>query len=83
LPRDIRSTLERAMVEATAYEKTIAQRTNDEALEAIRRSGKTTIHALTPAQQAAWRRAMAPVYTQMEGRIGKDVVEAIQREVAQ
>ncbi|NNG23013.1 TRAP transporter substrate-binding protein [Telluria aromaticivorans] len=82
LPRDIRSTLERAMVDATTYEKTIAQRTNDEALEAIRRSGKTTIHTLTPAQEAAWRRAMAPVYTQMEGRIGKDVVGAIRQEVA-
>ena len=82
LPRDIRSTLERAMVDATAYEKTIAQRTNDEALESIRRSGKTTIHTLTPAQQAAWRRALAPVYTQMEARIGKDVVQAIRHEVA-
>ena len=83
LPRDIRTTLERAMVDATAYEKTIAQRTNDEALESIRRSGKTTIHTLSPQQQAAWRRAMGPVYTQMEGRIGKDVVEAIRREVVQ
>ncbi len=82
LPRDIRSTLERAMVDATAYEKTIAQRTNDEALESIRRSGKTTIHTLTPEQQAAWRRALAPVYTQMEARIGKDVVQAIRHEVA-
>ena len=82
LPRDIRSTLERAMVDATAFEKTIAQRTNDEALELIRRSGKTTIHTLTPAQQAAWRRALAPVHTQMEARIGKDVVEAIRHEVA-
>ncbi len=82
LPREIRSALERAMADATAYEKTIAQRTNDEALASIRRSGKTTLHTLTPAQEAAWRRALAPVYTQMEGRIGKDVVNAIRQEVA-
>ncbi|MBQ5949016.1 TRAP transporter substrate-binding protein [Massilia sp. ST3] len=81
LPSDLRSTLERAMVEATAYEKTIAQRTNDAALEAIRRAGTTTIHTLSPQQQAEWRRAMMPVYTQMEARIGKDIVRAINRDV--
>ena len=81
LPSDVRSTLERAMRDATAYEKTIAQRTNDAALESIRRAGTTTIHTLDPQQQAAWRRAMMPVYGQMETRIGKDIVRAISREV--
>jgi len=80
LPAGIRRTLERAMVEATAYEKAIAQRANDDALAAIRRAGTTQIHTLTPQQQAAWRRAMAPVYARMEQRIGKDVVGAIRRE---
>ena len=83
LPGGIRRQLEQAMREATAYEKTIAQRTNDAALEAIRRAGTTTIHTLDPQQQAAWRRAMQPVYAQMEERIGKDVVQAIRREVGQ
>lgn len=82
LPGGIRRQLERAMREATAYEKTIAQRTNEAALEAIRRAGTTTIHTLSPQQQAAWRRAMQPVYAQTETRIGKDVVQAIRREVA-
>jgi len=82
LPGGIRRQLERAMLEATAYEKTIAQRTNDAALESIRRAGTTTIHTLSPQQQAEWRRAMQPVYAQMEERIGKDVVEAIRREAA-
>ncbi|UVW28175.1 TRAP transporter substrate-binding protein [Massilia sp. H6] len=82
LPRELRSILERAMADTTAFEKAIAERANDEALEAIRRSGKTTIHTLTPAQQAAWRRALAPVTTQMQARIGQDVVEAIRHAVA-
>jgi C4-dicarboxylate-binding protein DctP len=81
LPGGIRKTLEKAMMEATAYEKTIAQRTNDAALESIRRAGTTTIHTLSPQQQDEWRRAMQPVYSQMEARIGKDVVQAIRREV--
>ncbi|MCC2956630.1 TRAP transporter substrate-binding protein [Massilia sp. IC2-477] len=80
LPGAVRKQLERAMLEATAYEKTIAQRTNDAALESIRRAGTTTIHTLSPQQQAEWRRAMQPVYTQMEDRIGKDIVGAIRRE---
>ncbi|CAN7210370.1 TRAP transporter substrate-binding protein [Massilia sp. LjRoot122] len=82
LPGAIRKQLERAMLEATAYEKTIAQRTNEAALESIRQAGTTTIHTLSPQQQAEWRRAMQPVYGQMEERIGKDVVQAIRREVA-
>ncbi|SFD77080.1 TRAP transporter substrate-binding protein [Massilia yuzhufengensis] len=82
LPGELRSTLEKAMAQATAYEKTIAQHTNDAALESIRRAGTTTIHTLSPQQQAEWRRAMQPVHAQMEERIGKDVVQAIRREVA-
>ena len=80
LPRNVRNALERAMGEATAYEKQIAQRDNERALEAIRSSGKTAIHVLTPEQQAAWRRALLPVHRQMEARIGKDVIRAITRE---
>ncbi|MET0981124.1 MAG: TRAP transporter substrate-binding protein, partial [Telluria sp.] len=44
LPRDIRRQLEGAMAEATAFEKTIAQRDNDLALAAIRKAGKTAIY---------------------------------------
>jgi C4-dicarboxylate-binding protein DctP len=77
LPGDIRSQLEQAMREATAFEKTIAQRDNDRALEAIRKTGKTAVYVLTPQQQAEWRRALLPVQQQMAGRIGKDLIEAI------
>nr|WP_052170693.1 TRAP transporter substrate-binding protein [Massilia sp. JS1662] len=79
LPRDIRAELEQAMREATAFEKTIAQRDNDAALEAIRKTGKTKIYTLTPQEQADWRRAMLPVQKQVEGRIGKDLIDAINR----
>ena len=81
LPATTRNTLARAMREATAYEKKIAQRANDEALAAIGQAGTTAIHTLTPAQQAEWRRALQPVYGQMESRIGKETVRAILREV--
>jgi len=82
LPGDIRSQLETAMKEATTYEKAIAQRDNDMALEAIRKSGKTQIYNLSAQEQAMWRNAMLPVQKQMEERIGKDLIQAINRETA-
>ena len=77
LPRDIREELEQALREATVFEKTIAQRDNDAALEAIRKTGKTKVYTLTPQEQADWRRALLPVQKQMEGRIGKGLIDAI------
>ena len=82
LPADIRSQLEQAMRDATTFEKAIAQRDNDLALEAIRKAGKTTIYNLTPQEQAAWRTALQPVQRQMESRIGKDLIQSITRETA-
>ena len=82
LPADIRSQLAQAMRDATAFEKAIAERDNALALEAIRKSGKTAIYTLTPQQQGEWRAAMLPVQKQMEPRIGKELVEAINKEVA-
>ena len=77
LPGDVRRPLEQAMREATVYEKQIAQRDNDLAMEAIRRAGKTTVHTLSPQEQAAWRKALLPVHQQMEQRIGKGLINAI------
>lgn len=76
LPADIRASLAKAMADATTFEKAIAQRDNDMALDAIRKAGKTTIHVQTPAEQAAWRAALAPVHRQMEERIGKQLIGA-------
>ena len=82
LPADIRTSLEQAMRDATTYEKAIAQRDNDMAMDAIKKTGKTTIYNLTPAEQAAWRKALLPVHKEMEGRIGKDLITAISKEAA-
>ena len=82
LPADIRASLEAAMRDATTYEKAIAQRDNDMAMDAIKKGGKTTIYNLTPVEQAAWRKALLPVHKEMEGRIGKDLIAAITKEAA-
>ncbi|MGK5009481.1 TRAP transporter substrate-binding protein [Janthinobacterium sp. MDB2-8] len=82
LPPDIRTQLEKAMREATTFEKAIAQRDNDQALEAIKKAGKTQIYTLTVQEQAEWRKALAPVQKAMEARIGKDLISAINKESA-
>lgn len=82
LPADLRRDLQQAMREATTFEKTIAQRDNDVALAAIKQSGQTEIYTLSVSEQAAWRRVLAPVQQEMEERIGKDLIEAINRDDA-
>src|SRR6195256_303252 len=58
LPPDIRTQLEKAMKEATAFTNEIAQKENDDALEEIKKSGKSQVLALTPEEKAAWRKAL-------------------------
>jgi C4-dicarboxylate-binding protein DctP len=80
LPADVRGELEKAMGEATTYTNDIAQKENDEALEAMKQSGKTEIVSLTDVQKAAWRKALEPVADEMQSRVGKDTIEEFRRE---
>ena len=82
LPPDIRSTLEGAMRDATRYANAVSQQDNDNALAQIKASGKTEIITLDDKQRAAWRRALLPVHKEMEGRVGKDLIDAIHKEGA-
>lgn len=82
LPADIRTQLEGAMKEATKYANAIAQQENDGAIEAIRKSGKTTIYKLSDAEKSEWRKTLMPVHKQMEARIGKDLIDAVNKESA-
>jgi C4-dicarboxylate-binding protein DctP len=81
LPADIRTQLEGAMRDASKYTNAISQQENDEALEGIRKAGKTKILELTDAQRMLWRKALLPVHKQMEGRIGKETIDAVDKEV--
>ncbi|HZW21538.1 TRAP transporter substrate-binding protein [Noviherbaspirillum sp.] len=79
LPSGIRTALEGAMREATVYANAIAQKENEEALEAIRKSGKTTIYVLSDKEREEWRRALLAVHREMEPRIGKDLLAEVYR----
>ncbi|HXZ48276.1 MAG TPA: TRAP transporter substrate-binding protein [Usitatibacter sp.] len=80
LPPDIRQTLDQAMVDTTKYVNQIAQKENDDALEAVRKSGKTEIITLTPEQKREWMKALVKVHKENESRIGKDLIESIYKE---
>jgi C4-dicarboxylate-binding protein DctP len=76
LPADIRAQLEGAMKQATTYANQIAQQENEAALEAIKKSGKSTVYLPTEAEKAEWRKTLLPVHKTVEDRIGKDLIAA-------
>jgi C4-dicarboxylate-binding protein DctP len=82
LPVDLRGQLEGAMKEATKYGNTIAQQENDQALEAVKKSGKTTIYIPTEKEKIEWRNALLPVQKKMEDRIGKELITAVNKATA-
>jgi C4-dicarboxylate-binding protein DctP len=77
LPADIRTTLEGAMKDATKYANEIAKKENDDALEAVRKAGKTQILTLTADEKAQMKKALIPVHKENEGRIGKDIIAEV------
>jgi C4-dicarboxylate-binding protein DctP len=81
LPGDVRGQLEKAMKEATEYSNNISKQENEEALAEIKKSGKTELITLTSAEAAAMRKAMEPIYADMEKRVGKQAIEDIQKTI--
>jgi C4-dicarboxylate-binding protein DctP len=80
LPADIRSALDSAMKDATKYANDIAKKENEDAIEAVKKSGKTEIISLTDAEKAAMKKALAPVHKENESRVGKAVIEEVYKE---
>jgi C4-dicarboxylate-binding protein DctP len=83
LPADIRTDLDKAMKEATAFGNGQSAKENEDALELIKKSGKTEIVTLTPDQDAAMRRAMQPVYKDVATRVGQPLIDEFLKETGQ
>jgi C4-dicarboxylate-binding protein DctP len=77
LAPDVRGVLEQAINEATRYVEAISASDERAAIEAIRGSGRIQIIEMTAEQRASLKKAMQPVYRQMQDRIGRDLVESI------
>src|SRR6187401_19439 len=80
LPADVRTTLEGAMKDATKFANDIAQKENEDALAAVKASGKTEIITLTPDQKAAMKKALVVVHKDNESRVGKDTIAEVYKE---
>jgi C4-dicarboxylate-binding protein DctP len=76
LPAAIRATLDKAMVDATVYERKIAQEENDMALAAVKKARTTEVHVLPYKDRVLWHRAMLPVHKEFEDKIGRDLIQA-------
>jgi C4-dicarboxylate-binding protein DctP len=81
LPADVRTALQGAMKDATKYANDIAKKENDEALEAIRKSGRTQVITLTPQEKNAMKKALLKVHEDMAPTIGKDLIQEFYREL--
>lgn len=78
LPADIRSALDKAMVEATQFANDIAKKENDDALAQVKASGKTQIIELIPEEKTALKKAMTAVHDKQD-RIPKTLIENVQK----
>ena len=81
LPADVRGQLEKAMAEATKFSNDISEKENAEALDEIKKSGKTQMISLTAPQKTALKKAMQPVYDDAAKRVGKEVLEEFEKAV--
>ena len=77
LPPDIRTQLEGAMNDASAYFTTLAAEEENQALAGIRASGKIDVHTPTAQEAEALRTALLPVQEKMKDRYGEDILNAI------
>jgi C4-dicarboxylate-binding protein DctP len=80
LPADVRTALQGAMKDATKFANDIAKKENDDAMEAVRKSGKTQILTLTAAEKAAMKKALVAVHKENESRVGKDIIAEVYKE---
>jgi C4-dicarboxylate-binding protein DctP len=82
LPADIRTQLEKAMKEATDYTNEIAEKENVDALEDIKKSGRSELHVLSAEDRKPWREAMQPTWKWAESRVGGEVLELLKKATA-
>lgn len=78
LAPDIRSELEKIVVESTAYANQEAERFNQQDKQKVLDAKTTEIIALTPQERSAWRDKMKPVWAKFEKDIGADLIKAAQ-----
>lgn len=77
LPKDLRDTLELAMADATTYANGLTLADERNAYDKIKAAGKATLVEPTPAERDAIRAVMVQTHKDMEGRLGRDTMQAL------
>jgi C4-dicarboxylate-binding protein DctP len=83
LPADVRTALEGAMKQATAYNNQISEKENDDALAAMKASGKIEFHTQTPAERKEWIARLRVVHKEMGSRVGPELIQEIYQATGQ
>jgi len=76
LPADLRDGILEVLDEVTVWGNERASEINDEARRNIIESGLSEVIELNPAELAAWREAMIPVWEQFREEIGPELIDA-------
>ncbi|WP_079203600.1 C4-dicarboxylate TRAP substrate-binding protein DctP [Pseudomonas sp. CC6-YY-74] len=76
LPADVRTELDKIIVEVTAEVNKQADALNEGDKQRILDAKTSEIINLTPEQRGMWRDAMKPVWAKFEGEIGADLIKA-------
>jgi C4-dicarboxylate-binding protein DctP len=77
LTPEMRGHLEKAMNEASEHFDSIAKKENTDAIDNIRKTGKSQMHVQTAEEKKAWIKVLMPVHQEMEKRVGKETIEAL------
>jgi len=78
LPPDIRTELEKIVVESTTHANNEALRLNQKDRQLVLDAKTTEIISLTPEERSAWRDKMKPVWAKFEQVIGPELIQAAQ-----
>jgi C4-dicarboxylate-binding protein DctP len=77
LPADVRKILDESMRDATVFANQQAAKDNADAMEAVKKSGKSQILTLTADEKAQMKKALVVVHKENESRIGRETIEAV------
>jgi len=77
LPADIRAALSKAMDEATKVGNDAAFAYNQDALEKVKATGKTTVYTPTNGERFLMKKATLSVHKEMGSRIGQNTINSI------
>lgn len=78
LPADVRTGLNKAMVESINYGNKFASEENENFRKKIIAEKKSEVLPMSKAERAQWRTAMKPVWAKFEKEIGSDILQAAQ-----